>query len=92
MNHGLSFLTPMDTPSSRRTVAPSMYSRSYTGRYYALGDVLLGDSGTRGCNRADNERYRVSENDCGPVAPLHGLCFSSWKWNVPTGQRPVSKV
>ncbi|GFU47061.1 DDE_3 domain-containing protein [Trichonephila clavipes] len=67
-----------------------MYNRSYTGRnwrYYPLGDVLLGDSGTRGCGRADNECYRVFENDCRPVAPLHGLCFSSWKWDVPTGQK-----
>ncbi|GBO30585.1 hypothetical protein AVEN_197290-1 [Araneus ventricosus] len=33
------------TPSARRTVAPLLYSRSYTGwwwRYYALGDVLMG--------------------------------------------------
>ncbi|GFT22270.1 DDE_3 domain-containing protein [Trichonephila clavipes] len=67
-----------DTPSSRRTAAPSMYSRSYTGRwwrYYALGDVFLGISGTRGCGRADHECYRVSEHHCRPVAPLHGLCF-----------------
>lgn len=60
-------------------------------RYYALGDVLLGVSGTRGCGRADHECYRVCEHHCGPVAPLHGLCFSSRKWNVPTGQRPVSQ-
>ncbi|GFX94963.1 uncharacterized protein TNCV_3045951 [Trichonephila clavipes] len=46
--------------------------------YYALGDVLLADTGTRGCGKADNECYRVSENDCGPVAPLHGICSSSW--------------
>ncbi|GFS65722.1 DDE_3 domain-containing protein [Trichonephila clavipes] len=64
-----------------------MYSKSYTGRwwqYYALGDVLLGVS--VGCVRADHECYRVSEHHCGPVAPLHSLCFSSWKWNVPIGQ------
>ncbi|GFV71077.1 HTH_Tnp_Tc3_2 domain-containing protein [Trichonephila clavipes] len=61
------------------------------GQYYALKDVLLGISGTRGCGRADHERYRVSEHHCGPVAPLHDLCFSSWKWNAPTGQRPVSE-
>ncbi|GFV43990.1 HTH_Tnp_Tc3_2 domain-containing protein [Trichonephila clavipes] len=78
----------------RLPVATSMYSRSYTGRwwqYYALGDVLLGVPETRGCRRADHECYRVSEHHCGPVAPLHGLCFSSWKWNVPTGQRSVSQ-
>ncbi|GBM34607.1 hypothetical protein AVEN_171647-1 [Araneus ventricosus] len=36
------------TPSARRTVAPLLYSRSYTGwwcRYYALGDVLKGAPG-----------------------------------------------
>ncbi|GBN22348.1 hypothetical protein AVEN_145726-1 [Araneus ventricosus] len=35
-----------------------MYSRSYTGwwwRYYALGDVLMGGSGTRNCGRTDQE-------------------------------------
>ncbi|GFV40947.1 hypothetical protein TNCV_2665381 [Trichonephila clavipes] len=38
-------------------------------------DVLLGDSRIRGCGRADNECYRVSEKDCGSFASLHGLCF-----------------
>ncbi|GFX34708.1 HTH_Tnp_Tc3_2 domain-containing protein [Trichonephila clavipes] len=53
-----------------------------------MGDVLLGVSG---CSRADRECCRASEHHCGPVAPLYGLCFSRWKWNFPTGQRPVSQ-
>ncbi|GFT39382.1 DDE_3 domain-containing protein [Trichonephila clavipes] len=72
-----------------------MYSRPYTGRwwqYYALGYVLLGVYMTRVCGRADHECYRVSEHHCGPVAPLHGLCFSCWKWNVPTGNAPCHKA
>ncbi|GFU99534.1 uncharacterized protein TNCV_4082571 [Trichonephila clavipes] len=98
INHGLSFITRMVISGyavfSRRTVAPSLYSRSYTGRwwqYYASGYDLLGVSGISGCGRADHECYRVSEHHCGPVAPLHDLCFSCWKWNVPTGQRTVSQ-
>ncbi|GFV12861.1 HTH_Tnp_Tc3_2 domain-containing protein [Trichonephila clavipes] len=77
-----------------RKVAPSMYSRSYTGRwwqYYAFGEIILNVSGTRGCGIADHECYRVSEHHCRPIAPLYDLCFSSSKWNVPTGQRPVSQ-
>ncbi|GFX89884.1 HTH_Tnp_Tc3_2 domain-containing protein [Trichonephila clavipes] len=31
------------------------------------------------------------KHHCGPIAPLHGLCYSRWKWKVPTGQRPMSQ-
>ncbi|GBN25785.1 hypothetical protein AVEN_59434-1 [Araneus ventricosus] len=70
------------TPSAWRTVAPFFYSRSYTGwwrRYYALGDVLMGDSRTRSCDRTDLESCELSEHHCGSVAPLHGFCLPIWK-------------
>ncbi|GBN23146.1 hypothetical protein AVEN_71592-1 [Araneus ventricosus] len=82
------------TPSARRTVAPLLYRRSYTGwwwRYYALGDVLMGDSGTRGCGRTDHESCELSEHHCGSVAPLNGVCLPNWKWNLPAGQCPMSQ-
>ncbi|GBM61863.1 hypothetical protein AVEN_265508-1 [Araneus ventricosus] len=79
---------------SRRTIAPRLYSRSYTGwrwRYYALGDVLIGGFGSRSCGRTDHESSELSEHHCGSVAPLHGVCLPNWKLNLPAGQRPMSQ-
>ncbi|GBM90767.1 hypothetical protein AVEN_188989-1 [Araneus ventricosus] len=75
-------------------VVPLLYSMSYTGwwrRYYSLGDVLMGGSGTRSCGRTDHESCELSEHRCGSVAPLHGVCLPNWKWNLPAGQRPMSQ-
>ncbi|GBL81748.1 hypothetical protein AVEN_93516-1 [Araneus ventricosus] len=58
---------------------------------YALGDVLMGDSGTRRCGRTHHESCELSEHHCGSVAPLHGVCLPNWKWNLPAGQRPMSQ-
>ncbi|GBN35611.1 hypothetical protein AVEN_33864-1 [Araneus ventricosus] len=79
----------------RRTVASILYSRSYTGwwwRYYTLGDALMGGSGTRSYDRTDLKSFELSEHHCGSVAPLHGFCLPNWKWNVPAGQRPMSRL
>ncbi|GFW05005.1 uncharacterized protein TNCV_597991 [Trichonephila clavipes] len=67
------------------------HTQAGSGGIMLWGDVLLSDSWTCGCSRADNECYRISENDCGPVAPSHGLCFSSWKWNNPLDNAPCQK-
>ncbi|GBL88991.1 hypothetical protein AVEN_255152-1 [Araneus ventricosus] len=80
------------TSSARRTVAPLLYSSSYTGwwwQYYALGDVLMGGSGTRSCGRTDHESCELFEHHCGSLASLHGVCLPNWKWNLPAGQRPM---
>ncbi|GBN80151.1 hypothetical protein AVEN_135682-1 [Araneus ventricosus] len=79
-------------PSARRTLAPLLYSRLYTGWwYYALGDVLMGGSGTRSCGRTDHESCELPEHHCGSVAPLHGVFLPNCKWNLPAGQRPMSQ-
>ncbi|GBM12638.1 hypothetical protein AVEN_46131-1 [Araneus ventricosus] len=54
MNPDFKFITP----SARRTVAPLLYSRPYTGWWWrscALGEVLMGGSGTRSFGRTDQE-------------------------------------
>ena len=74
----------------REWLLPRLYVRSYKGlwlRYYASGDVFWGFYGTRGCDRADLELYRVSKHHCKPLA--HDICLLKWK--VPTGQRSVSQ-
>ncbi|GFY12577.1 DDE_3 domain-containing protein [Trichonephila clavipes] len=66
--HGVGRLHAIKEKAHRRL--PRMVNRLYTGRwrrYYAVGYVLLGVSGTCGCGRADHECYRVSEHHCGPV-------------------------
>ncbi|GBM57583.1 hypothetical protein AVEN_85449-1 [Araneus ventricosus] len=71
-----------------------LHSWSYTGwwwRCYALGDVLMGGSGTLSCGRTGNESRELSEHHCGSVAPLHGVCLPNWKWNLPAGQCPMSQ-
>ncbi|GBO02811.1 hypothetical protein AVEN_69587-1 [Araneus ventricosus] len=59
------------------------------GWYYALGDVLMGGSETHSCGRTDHESCELSEYHCGSVATLHGICLLNWKWNLPSGQRPM---
>lgn len=58
--------------SSRRTVAPPMYSKSYPGQwwfYYVLGrGVLLGVTGTCGCGRTNHGSRGVSEHHFGRVS------------------------
>ncbi|GBN62177.1 hypothetical protein AVEN_61410-1 [Araneus ventricosus] len=48
-------------------------------RYYTLGDVLMGSSGTRSCGRTDHESCELPEHHCGSVAPLNGACLPNWK-------------
>ncbi|GBL73813.1 hypothetical protein AVEN_230778-1 [Araneus ventricosus] len=45
----------------------------------------------RSCGRAYHESCELPEHHCGSVAPLHGVCLPSWKWNLPAGQRPMSQ-
>ncbi|GBN32839.1 hypothetical protein AVEN_177871-1 [Araneus ventricosus] len=60
-------------------------------QYYALGDVLMGGSGTRSCGRTDHESCELSDHRCGSVASLHGVCLPHWKLSFPAGQRPMSQ-
>ncbi|GBM75942.1 hypothetical protein AVEN_125348-1 [Araneus ventricosus] len=65
-------LSRLGTPSARRTAAPLLHSRSYTDwwwQYYALGDVLMGGSGIRSCDRTDHESCKLSEHHYGSAAP-----------------------
>ncbi|GBN56628.1 hypothetical protein AVEN_264037-1 [Araneus ventricosus] len=56
-----------------------------------FGGLLMGGSGTRSCYTADHESCELSEHHCVSVAPLHGVCLPSWKWNLPAGQRLLSQ-
>ncbi|GFW40039.1 uncharacterized protein TNCV_5117221 [Trichonephila clavipes] len=96
MNHGLSFITLMVISGYAVFQANNcslnvqkVIHRPVVAVLCFGGGVLLSVSVSRGCGRLDHECYRVSEHHCGPVAPLHGLCFSNWKWNVPAEQRPM---
>ncbi|GBN22269.1 hypothetical protein AVEN_108541-1 [Araneus ventricosus] len=62
MNPDFSFITSMveGTPSARGTVSPLLW-----WRYFALWDVLMGGSGTRGCGRTDHESCELSKHHCG---------------------------
>ncbi|GBM90242.1 hypothetical protein AVEN_86211-1 [Araneus ventricosus] len=81
------------TPSTRLLLSCSVghTQLDWWWRYYTLGDVLMGGSGTRSCGRTDHESCELSEHHCGSIAPLHGVCLPNWKWNLPAGQRPMSQ-
>ncbi|GBN29717.1 hypothetical protein AVEN_94106-1 [Araneus ventricosus] len=95
MNPDFSLITSMVVSGYAVCPDPLLYSRSYTGWWwcfaYALGDVLMGGSGTRSCGRTDHESCELSEHHCGSVAPLHGIYLPNWKLNLPAGQRPLSQ-
>ncbi|GBN16279.1 hypothetical protein AVEN_205695-1 [Araneus ventricosus] len=64
-SHSSSRWSCQGTPSARRTVAPLLYSRSCRGwwwRYYALGNVLMGGSGTRSCGRTEHVSCELAEH------------------------------
>lgn len=77
---------------ARRTIAPTMYSMSYTGlcrRYYALGNAFVTASGIPGCGRTNWPRKM--QTFWNPVALLYEVCLPNWKWSLPTGQSSMSK-
>ncbi|GBN73182.1 hypothetical protein AVEN_237560-1 [Araneus ventricosus] len=51
----------------------------------------MGGCGTRSCGRIDHESCELSEHHYASIEPLHGICLPNWKWNLPTGQRPMSQ-
>ncbi|GFV56017.1 DDE_3 domain-containing protein [Trichonephila clavipes] len=51
----------------------------------------MGDSGTFSSSRKNREDFRLSEHNCGSVAPLYDVYFSNWKWDLPAGSRSMSK-
>lgn len=75
-----------DTASSKWTIAPPMYSKSYTGCwcwYYVFGEHsyrCLCDSWLW------SWKLQLSEHHCRPVAPLHNICLPNRELNLAAGQ------